>query len=89
MTVPRTCRNVRKQGGGNGWYMLDPDQDGQDEFPVFCNMTSDPITATLHHNQEAGNKVQGYEDPESYVAEVLASLAIIFQYICNTECIRF
>ena len=72
MAVPRTCPDVLKQGGGSGWHMLGPDQDGQDEFPVFCDMTSDPITATLHHNQEAGTKVEDYEVPESYVAEVFA-----------------
>ena len=81
MAVPRTCPDVLKQGGGSGWYMLDPDQDGQDEFPVFCNMTSDPITATLHHNQETGNKVKGYEAPESYVAEVLVWSTILFEHI--------
>ena len=52
--------------------MPDPDQDGQDEFPVFCNMTSDPITATLHHDQEAVKRVKGYEEAESYVAHVIA-----------------
>ena len=69
--------------------MLEPDQDGQDEFPVFCNMTSDPITATLHHNQEVGNKVQGYEDLESILTEIFVSSAILFQYMCNMECILF
>ena len=85
IAAPRTCSEVRRQGGESGWYMLDPDQDGQDEFPVFCNMTSDSITAALHHDQEAGTKVEGYEDPESYVAKVFA-WSTIYLNMYNKKC---
>ena len=63
---PRTCYEVQQEGNHN----LDPEQDGLNPVSVFCNLSSTPVTAVLHHNQENSTLVQGYEDRGSYNAEV-------------------
>ena len=46
--------------------MLDPEQDAQDPISVFCNMSSSPVTAVLHHNLEKWIHVNDYEPVGSY-----------------------
>ena len=50
--------------------MLDPEQDGLDPISVFCNMSSHPVTAVLHHNLEELTYVHGYEATGSYNGRV-------------------
>ena len=66
----KTCYEVQRSGGQEGYHMLDPEQDGLDPIPVFCNMSSHPITAVLHHNLEELTYVQGYEATGSYNGQV-------------------
>ena len=68
--LPKTCLEVHKAGGGEGYYKLDPEQDGLDPIFVYCNMSSTPITAVLHHNREEWTHVHGYEGPEMYDGQV-------------------
>ena len=68
--LPKTCFNVRTSGGGDGYYILDPEQDGLDPISVFCNVSRTPVTAVLHHNQENWTHVHGYEDVRSYNGQV-------------------
>ena len=68
--LPKTCFNVRTSGGGDGYYILDPEQDGLDPISVFCNVSRTPVTAVLHHNQENWTHVHGYEDVGSYNGQV-------------------
>ena len=63
---PRTCDEVPN----DGLYNLDPEQDGLDPISVFCNTSSTPATAVLHHNVENWTLVQGYESSGSYTAQV-------------------
>ena len=69
-SLPKTCFNVRTSGGGDGYYILDPEQDGLDPISVFCNVSRTPVTAVLHHNQENWTHVHGYEDVGSYNGQV-------------------
>ena len=57
-------------GGEEGFHTLDPEQDGLDPISVFCNMSSTPVTAVLHHNLEEWTFVDDYEDTGSYNGEV-------------------
>ena len=57
-------------GGQEGYHTLDPEQDGHDPISVFCNMSSTPVTAVLHHNREEWTYVSGYEAPGSYNGKV-------------------
>ena len=50
--------------------MLDPEKDALDPISVFCNMSSTPVTAVLHHNLENWTYVSGYDAPGSYPAQV-------------------
>ena len=68
--LPKTCHEVMKSGGREGNHILDPEQDGFDPMPVFCNMSSDPVTAVLHHNLENVTYIHGYEGAGSYNAQV-------------------
>ena len=63
---PRTCDEVPN----DGLYNLDPEQDGLDPISVFCNISSTPATAVLHHNIENWTLVDGYESSGSYTAQV-------------------
>ena len=63
---PRTCNEVPNEG----FHLLDPEQDGLDPISVFCNMSSTPITAVLHHNLENWTTVSGYEEAGSYNGQV-------------------
>ena len=67
---PETCHEVRHSGGQEGYHTLDPEQDGLDPMPVFCNMSSTPVTAVVHHNRENWTYVSGYADPGSYDGQV-------------------
>ena len=67
---PKSCYEVKKSGGQEGYHILDPEQDGVDPLSVFCNMSSDPVTALLHHNMEELAFVTGYEDAGSYNGQV-------------------
>ena len=49
---------------------MDPEQDGLDPISVFCNTSSTPVTAVLHHNLENWTHVKGYEASGSYNAQV-------------------
>ena len=63
---PRSCHEAQHE-----WYHnIDPEQDGLNPISVFCNLSSTPVTAVLHHNQESSTLVQGYEARGSYNAEV-------------------
>ena len=63
---PTTCHEVQESGGQEGYHMLDPEQDGLDPISVFCNMSSSPVTAVLHHNREEWTFVNNYESVGSY-----------------------
>ena len=63
---PRTCYEIQQSGGGEGIHEIDPDQDGLEPMAVFCNMSSSPVTAVLHHNQENWMHVDGYENKGSW-----------------------
>ena len=63
---PRSCYGVHN----NGYHIIDPEQDGVDPITVFCNTSTSPVTAMLHHNLENWTLVTGYESPGSYNAEV-------------------
>ena len=63
---PRTCSGVSNEG----FHLLDPEQDGLGPISVFCNMSSRPIPAVLHHNRENWTTVRGYEKPGSYNGQV-------------------
>ena len=42
--VARDCKDIKERGDsrGDGMYWLDPDEgSNDDEFPAFCDMTSD------------------------------------------------
>ena len=67
---PKTCHEVQSLGGQEGYHTLDPEQDGLDPLSVFCNMSSTPITAVLHHNLEEWVFVKGYEATGSYNGQV-------------------
>ena len=67
---PTTCHEVQESGGQEGYHTLDPEQDGLDPISVFCNMSSSPVTAVLHHNREEWTHVTGYEDIGSYDGQV-------------------
>ena len=68
--LPKTCYEVQESGGQEGYHSLDPDQDGLDPISVFCNMSSTPVTAVLHHNREEMTNVTGYDVQTSYNATV-------------------
>ena len=63
---PKSCYGVHD----NGYNTIDPEQDGVDPITVFCNTSSSPVTALLHHNLEDWTLVSGYESPGSYDARV-------------------
>ena len=67
---PKTCHEVQMSGGSEGYHTIDPEQDGIGPISVFCNMTSSPVTAVLHHNLESWTHVSGYEDAYSYNGQV-------------------
>ena len=67
---PKTCQEVQSAGGQEGYHSLDPEQDNLDPISVFCNMSSTPVTAVLHHNLEEWSYVKGYEPPGSYNGQV-------------------
>ena len=67
---PKTCLEVHKYGGHDGYYNLDPEQDGLDPVSVYCNMSNTPITAIVHHDREEWTFVNGYERPGSYNGKV-------------------
>ena len=67
---PKTCQHVKQSGGQDGNYYLDPEQDYLDPISVFCNMSSTPVTAVLHHDLEKWTHVHGYERPGSNNAQV-------------------
>ena len=58
---PKTCHEVYKYGGNDGYYNIDPEQDGLDPVYVYCNMSSAPITAIVHHDREEWTLVNGME----------------------------
>ena len=67
---PKTCQEVQISGGQEGYHTIDPEQDDLDPIYVFCNMSSSPVTAVLHHNREDISYVSGYEAHGSYNGEV-------------------
>ena len=66
----KTCHEVHKHGGNDGYYNIDPEQDKLDPVYVFCNMSSTPITAIVHHDREEWTFVSGYEKRGSYNGQV-------------------
>ena len=75
---PKTCHEVQQSGGRDGYHTLDPEQDDLDPIVVFCNMSSSPVTAYLHHNRENWTYVSGYGGIGSYDGKVssMASLSL-------------
>ena len=67
---PRTCYEVKIAGGLNGYHTLDPEQDGFEPIGVFCNISSTPVTAVVHHNLEEWLHITGYEGRGSYEGQV-------------------
>ena len=67
---PRSCYEVQHEG----YHIIDPEQNGIDPIRVFCNTSSTPITAILHHNLEDLTRVQGYDSPGSYNAKVWSEI---------------
>ena len=67
---PKTCHDVQAAGGLEGVHYLDPGQDNIRPLAVFCNMSSSPVTAVLHHNLEEWTHVTGYDPSGSYNGEV-------------------
>ena len=57
-------------GDAEGYYNVDPEQDGLSPILVYCNMSSSPVTAVLHHNREEWTHVTGYGGKGSYHGEV-------------------
>ena len=76
---PRTCDEVPN----DGLYNLDPAQDGLDPISVFCNTSSTPATAVLHHNFEEWTHVSGYEAAGSYEAKVWFGQIVPFSRECR------
>ena len=70
ISFPKTCHEVHNRGGNEGYYKLDPEQDGVDPVYVYCNMSSTPITAVVHHDREEWTYVSGYEGAASYNGQV-------------------
>ena len=68
---PESCFAVQQAGLEGGYYTIDPEQDGANEFTVYCNTSVSPAVAILRHNQEARTLVTGYEDAGEYVAQVI------------------
>ena len=71
---PQSCYGVHD----NGYHTIDPKQDGVDPITVFCNTSSSPVTAVLHHNLEDWTLVSGYERPGSYNAPVGSGQLVLF-----------
>ena len=69
---PKTCHEVYNSGGHDGYYKLDPEQDGLDPVYVYCNMSSTPITAVVYHDREEWTLVNGmeFEEAGSYDGQV-------------------
>ena len=67
---PRTCQEVHMSGNAEGYYEVDPEQDCLEPILVYCNMSSNPVTAVLHHNREEWTHVHGYGPPGSYDGQV-------------------
>ena len=67
---PKTCQEVHKLGDHDGYYHLDPEQDGFDPILVYCNISTTPVTAVLHHNREEWTHVHGYNAAGSYDGQV-------------------
>ena len=67
---PKTCHDAHTSGGQEGYHTLDPELDDMDPISVFCNMSSSPVTAVLHHNLEEWTYVSGYEGSGSYEGQV-------------------
>ena len=67
---PRTCYEVKIAGGLNGYHTLDPEQDGFEPIGVFCNISSTPVAAVVHHNLEEWLHITGYEGRGSYEGQV-------------------
>ena len=68
--LPKSCQEVQQSGGQDGNHTLDPEEDSLDPISVFCNMSSTPVTAVLHHNLENWTHVHGYNARGSYNAQV-------------------
>ena len=79
---PKSCYGVQN----NGYHIIDPEQDGVDPITVFCNTSSSPVTAVLHHNLENWTLVHGYETPGSYNAQVGSGKLVLMMSKSVVKC---